>query len=121
MLDERQVQDLFRATDDADPERLCRYLHPEIVVTMIGVDGVDAPFDRDGYLRFLADSLAHRRDRGERTEHVPVQVMIGDATIVVRGYLRIISKVAADAYHPYTDLWKLRDGRIVEYDIAYGV
>lgn len=120
-MDEKQVQDLFRATDDGDEERLRRYLHPELELRMIGVEGVEAPLDRSSYLRFLQASIAHRSERGERTEHVPVRVKIAGSTIAVRGYLRIVSKDAADAYHPYTDLWKLRDGQIVEYDIAYDI
>lgn len=117
----KQVQDLFFATDDGDAERLVTYLHPDLVLNMIGVDGVDAPLDRESYFGFLKESIAYREGRGERTEHVPAHVQIDGDTIAVRGYLRIASKEAADEYHPYMDLLKLRDGKIVEYNIAFGV
>ncbi len=120
-MDVKQVQELFVATDDGDFERLARFLHPDLVLHMIGVDGVDAPLDRESYLRFLEESIAYRAGRGERTEHVPAQVRIHENSIVVRGYLRITSKDIADEYHPYTDLLKLRDGQIVEYNIAYDI
>ena len=42
-MDVKQMQDLFRATDDGDAQRLKLYLHPELELTMIGVEGVDAP------------------------------------------------------------------------------
>ena len=120
-MDLKQVQELFFATDDGDAERLVGYLHPELVLNMIGVDGVDAPFDRESYFAFLKESIAYREGRGERTEHVPTHVQIEGETIAVRGYLRIASKEAADEYQPYMDLLKLRDGKIVEYNIAFGV
>jgi ketosteroid isomerase-like protein len=120
-MDKKQIEDLFRATDDGDAERLCRYFHPDLVLTMLGVEGVDAPFDRPGYLRFLEESIAYRSGRGEQTEHVPTHVKIGDAMIAIRGLLRISSRDEADEYHPYTDLLKLRDGQIVEYNIAYDI
>jgi ketosteroid isomerase-like protein len=118
-LDEKQIQDLFRATDEGDAERVSRCLHPDVVVTMIGVDGVDEPFDRAGYLRFLQESIAYRSGRGERTEHIPEKIRIGGTRVAIRGHLRITSPDAADDYHPYTDVWNLRDGRIVDYFIAY--
>jgi ketosteroid isomerase-like protein len=120
-MDEKQIQDLFVATDDGDSERLRRHLHPELVVTMIGVEGVDAPLDRESYFRFLQESIAHRTARGERTEHVPTHVKIAGDTIAVRGYLRIVRKEDADEYHPYMDLLKLREGQIVEYNIAFDI
>lgn len=120
-MDQKQIQDLFRATDDGDQERLRRYLHGELVLTMIGVEGVDAPLDLEGYLRFLEEGIAYRQSRGERTEHVPTHVKAGAALVAIRGYLRITSPDAPDEYHPYTDLWKLRDGQIIEYNIAYGI
>ena len=88
---------------------------------MIGVEGVAAAFDLAAYLKFLEESIAYRQGRGERTEHVPVRVKIDGSIVAIRGYLRITHRDEADEYHPYTDLWKLRDGRIVEYNIAYDI
>jgi hypothetical protein len=120
-MTEKEVQELVRATDDGDVECLRRYLHPELELNMIGVEGVDAPLDRETYLGFLGDSITDRSGRGERTEHVPAHVMIDGGTIAIRGYLRITTRAEADQYHPYTDLLKLRDGQIVEYNIAYDI
>ena len=120
-MDLKQVQDLFRATDDGDRGRLEEYLHPDLVLNMIGVDGVDAPLDRVAYLQFLEDSIAYRSSRQERTEHVPTHVKIAETVIAVRGFLKIEIAGEADQYHPYTDLLKLRDGQIVEYNIAYDI
>lgn len=123
-MDLKQIQDLFRATDKGDSQRLCKYIHPEVVLTMVGVEGVDAPFDRPGYFRFLEESIRYREGRNERTEHVPAHVKIEGSTIVVRGFLKIEkneSAEEADEYHPYTDVLKIRDGQIVEYDILYDI
>lgn len=120
-MDEKTIQEFFCATDDGDFERLRQHLHPELVVTTIGIEGVDEPFDLPSYLKFLEDNIAYRKDRGERTEHVPTHVKIDGAYIAIRGFLRITSPEAADEYHPYTDILKLRDGRIREYNIAYDI
>jgi ketosteroid isomerase-like protein len=120
-MDVARIQDLFRATDDADADKLRDFLHPELQLTMIGVEGVDEPFDLPGYLRFLAESVAYRDDRGERTEHVPTKIKIDAECIAVRGHLRITSASEPDEYHPYFDILKLRDGKIVEYNIAYDI
>jgi ketosteroid isomerase-like protein len=118
-MDLASVQDLFRRTDDGDFEGLRRYLHPDLRVTMIGVDGVTEPLDLPAYLRFLDEGIAYRKGRGERTEHVPTKVRIDGGCIAVRGHLRIARASGPDEYHPYFDLWKLRDGQIVDYHIVY--
>ena len=120
-MDEKAIQEFFRATDDGDFERMRSHLHPELVVTTIGIEGVDEPFDLPSYLKYLEDNIAYRSDRGERTEHVPTHVKIDGVCIVIRGFLRITSPGAADEYHPYTDLLKLRDGRIHDYNSAYEI
>jgi len=120
-MDEKTIQEFFRATDDVKLDQLRNYLHPELVVSTIGIEGVDAPFDLAGYLKFLEDNIAYRQDRGERTEHVPTHVKIGEAFIAIRGFLLITSPGAADEYHPYMDILKLQDGQIREYNIAYDI
>ncbi|MBW2423233.1 MAG: hypothetical protein JRG86_03245, partial [Deltaproteobacteria bacterium] len=80
-MDERTIQGFFRATDDGDFEVLRKHLHPEVIVTMIGVEGVDAPFDLSSYLKFLEENIAGRQSVGERTEHVPTHVKIDGACI----------------------------------------
>jgi hypothetical protein len=120
-MDEKTIQEFFRYTDDADTARLERYLHPELVVSTIGIEGVDQPFDLPSYLKFLEENVAYRSERGERTEHVPTHVKIGGAFIAIRGYLKITSPEAADEYHRYTDVLKLQDGKIREYNIAYDI
>ncbi len=120
-MDVSRIQDLFRCTDDGDADKLRGYLHADLQVTTIGVDGVDEPMDLPGYLRFLEESIAYRKDRGERTEHVPTGVKIDGQCIAVRGSLRITSASAPDEYHPYFDILKLREGKIAEYYIAYDI
>ena len=120
-MDLMQIQEMFRATDAADGKRLCEYLHPDLVLRLVGVEGAEAPFDRPAYFRFLEESNADRRGRNERTEHIPTHVKIGRSVIAVRGFLKIEIPGEADQYHPFTDLLKLRDDQIVEYDIAYDI
>ncbi len=120
-MDLMKIQDLFRATDEADADRLMRYLHSELVLNMVGVEGVEKPLDRPTYLAFLAESVRDREGRRERTEHLPTHVKIEGSVIAVRGFLKITCPDEPDAYHPYTDLLKLRDGQIVEYNIAYDI
>jgi ketosteroid isomerase-like protein len=118
-MDLVSVQDLFRRTDDGDFEGLRRYLHPDLRVTLVGVDGAKEPLDLPAYQRFLEASLAHRRGLGERTEHLPTKVKFDGAFVAIRGQLRIARAKGPDEYHPYFDLWRLRDGRIVDYQIVY--
>ena len=120
-MDVSQIQDLFRCTDEGETDKLRAYLHPDLELTMIGVEGVDTPFDLSGYLKFLEESIAYRKDRGERTEHVPTKVKIDGDRIAIRGQLRITSRDEPDEYHPYFDILELRDDKIVEYDIAYDI
>ena len=115
------MQSLFRATDSGDTEMLIEHLHPELVVNMMGVEGVEKPFDRSDYFAFLEESIEYRSGRGEHTEHVPTHVKIEKAVIAVHGFLKITFPDSPDEYHPYTDLLKLRDGKIVEYNIAYDI
>jgi ketosteroid isomerase-like protein len=121
VMDLSQIQELFRVTDAGDSDKLRGYLHPDLSVTMLGVDGVDAPLDLDAYLAFIGAAIADREKRGERTDHIPTQVKIAGPLIAVRGYLRISAPGMPDAYHPYTDILKLRDGKIAEYNIAYQI
>ena len=120
-MDVSRMQDLFRCTDDGDAAKLREYLHPDLQLTGIGVDGIDGPIDLPSYLKFLAQSIAEHSARGERSEHVPTSIMIEGPYIAVRGQLRITSKTAPDEYYPYFDILKLRDGKIVEYNIAFGI
>ncbi len=120
-MDLMEIQDLFRATDAADVDRLTRYLHPELVLNMVGVEGVEKPFDRPSYFEFLAESVRYREGRRERTEHLPTHVKIESSVIALRGFLKITFPDEPDQYHPYTDLLKLRDGQIIEYNIAYDI
>jgi ketosteroid isomerase-like protein len=115
------IQEFFRVTDAGERERLREYLHPDVQVVLIGVEGVEEPMDRDGYLAFNEENIAFREARGERTEHVPTKQLIEGDYIAMRGYLRITSPAEPDEYHPYTDILKLRDGKIVEYNIAYDI
>jgi ketosteroid isomerase-like protein len=120
-MDERQIQEFFRSTDAGEQDELRNYLHADVRVTLIGVEGVLEPFDLGGYLRFIAESIAHRKSRGERTEHVPTRIKIDGDRIAIRGHLRITAPGEADEVHPYMDILKLRDGKIAEYDIAYDI
>jgi ketosteroid isomerase-like protein len=120
-MDATQIQEFFRSTDAGEQDELRNYLHADVRVAMIGVEGVDEPFDLGGYLRFLAASIAHRKSRGERTEHLPTRIKIDGDLIAIRGHLKITAPSQADEYHPYMDILKLRDGKIAEYNIAYDI
>jgi ketosteroid isomerase-like protein len=120
-MDLMEIQDLFRATDSGDAERLAQYLHPALVLNMIGVEGTEEPLDLPSYLAFLAEAIRDRESRHEHTEHVPTHVKIEETVIAVRGFLKITLPDEPDQYHPYTDLMRLRDGKIVEYNIAYDI
>jgi hypothetical protein len=52
---------------------------------------------------------------------VPTKVKIQGDLIAIRGYLRIISPGEPDAYLPFLDIQKLRDGKIAEYNIAFDI
>jgi hypothetical protein len=121
LKDVGDIQEFFRVTDDGVTDRLRDYLHPDLRVFTIGIEGVEEPMDREGYLKFTEEMIAFRKSRGERTEHVPTRVLIEESYIAMRGYLRITSQSEPDDYHPYMDILKLRDGKILEYNIAYDI
>jgi hypothetical protein len=121
LKDAGDIQEFFRVTDAGETDRLRDYLHDDVRVVLIGVDGVDEPMGKADYLEFIRESIAHRTSRGERTEHIPTKQLIEDRYVALRGYLRIASSLGPDEYHPYMDILKFRDGRIVQYDIAYDI
>ena len=120
-MDLLDFQDLFRATDEGNGERLSKYLHADLELNLPGVEGVDEPSDRQGYLAFLTESNRFREQRHERTEHLPTHIKIEGSFVAVRGFLKITLPAQPDQYHPYTDLLKLHQGQIIEYNIGYDI
>lgn len=121
VVDVKQIQEMFRAEDAAEVDTVRQFLHPELVVNLIGVEEVDGPLGRDGFLRFLEHVFADRAGRGERIEHIPSVVKIEGDFVAIRGLLRTCCPGEPDQFTPYTDILKLRDGRIAEYNIAFGI
>jgi len=121
MVDVKQIQDMFRAEDSADVGTLRRFLHPDLVVNLIGVEEADSPLDLEGFLRFLEHVVADRASRGERIEHIPSAVKIEGNFVAVRGLLRTCFPKEPDRFVPYVDILRLKDGRIAEYNIAFGI
>ena len=121
VVDVKQIQEMFRAEDAAEVDTVRQFLHPELVVNLIGVEEVDGPLGRDGFLRFLEHVFADRAGRGERIEHIPSVVKIEGDFVAIRGLLRTCCPGEPEQFTPYTDILKLRDGRIAEYNIAFGI
>jgi hypothetical protein len=86
-MDLRRVQDDFRATGDADPDKHRDCLHRDLQILVIGLEGADAPLNLHGYLSFLAGLLGYREGCGGRTVQVPVKVNIERESTGVRGHL----------------------------------
>ena len=63
LKDVGDIQEFFRVSDAGETDRLGEYLHPDIRVILIGVEGVDEPMDKDGYLRFIHENVAYRESR----------------------------------------------------------
>jgi ketosteroid isomerase-like protein len=120
-VDVKQIQEMFRAEDSADADTVRQFLHPDLVVNLIGVEEADSPLSRDGFLSFLEHVVADRASRGERIEHIPSIVKIEGDFVAIRGLLRTCYPGEPDQFVPYMDILKLRDGRIAEYNIAFGI
>ena len=120
-MDVKQIQEMFRAEDSGDVDTLRQFLHPDLVVNLIGVEEVDGPLSCDGFLRFLEHVVADRASRGERIEHIPSAVKIEGEFVAIRGLLRTCRPGEPDDFAPYMDLLKLRDGKIAEYNIAFDI
>ena len=120
-MDVKQIQEMFRAEDSADVDTLREFLHPDLVVNLIGVEEAHSSLSRDGFMQFLQHVVADRASRGERIEHIPSAVKIEGDFVAIRGLLRTFRPGEPDDFAPYMDLLKLRDGRIAEYNIAFDI
>jgi len=120
-VDVKQIQEMFRAEDSGDVDTLRQFLHPDLVVNLIGVEEADGSLGRDGFMQFLQHVVADRASRGERIEHIPSAVKVEGDFIAIRGVLRTCRPGEPDYFTPYMDLLKLRDGKIAEYNIAFDI
>lgn len=112
------VQQFFHYSDDVDEENLRKWLHPDLKLTALNV-GLPKPLNLDEYLEFIRSIHKHHSDLGEATKHIPHNVMIEGDCIAISGQLLHTYPDRPDGYSTFFDFWKLRDGKIVEYNIAH--
>ena len=118
-MDVESFQDMFRVLDQVDGSSLRNdYLHPDMVVNVLGVEGLDAPLTRDQFISFLHESKNYRDERGESFAHIPSLVKVQGNMAFVDGLLLLTYPEAVDEYQKYTDFFKLQDDRIIEYNLV---
>lgn len=111
------VQKFFCYSDEVDQENLRKWLHPDLKLTTINV-GLPGPLNLEEYLEFLVGINKHHAELGESTKHIPHNVLIEGDFIAISGQLLHTYPDRPDEYSTYFDFWKLKDGKIIEYNIA---
>ena len=114
-MDEAFFQEYFRVLDSLEMDALNdRYLHPNLTVYIIGVEGVDEPLNREQFLEVVKAG----NSGGQAVLHIPGIVKSQGNLAFVDGYLKISRLGSADNYDKFTDYFKFRDGKIYEYNIC---
>lgn len=108
-------QEYFRALDALEIDRLCsEYLDRDLTVYIIGVEGVDAPLNRDQFLEVVKGG----NTGDQAVVHIPGIVKSQGNLAFVDGYLRVSAPGQPDNYGKFSDYFKFRDGKIYEYNIC---
>ena len=115
MLDAKYFQEYFVALDSLQKEELCnRYLHDQLRVFVIGVEGVESPLDRVQFLELVGTGHSD----SQSVVHIPGIVKSEGNLAFVDGYLRTSIAGQPDHYGKFTDSFKFKDDRIIEYNIC---
>lgn len=114
-MDDAFFQEYFMALDSLEIDALCNeYLHPDLTVYIIGVEGVDAPLNRDQFLEIVRSG-----NSGEQSViHIPGIVKSQGNLAFVDGYLKVSVPDRADNYSKFTDYFKFKGDKIYEYNIC---
>lgn len=114
-MDDAFFQEYFRALDSLEVDSLCNeYLHKDLTVYIIGVEGVDTPLNRDQFLEVVKGG----NSGDQAVIHIPGIVKSQANLAFVDGYLKVSAPGKADNYGKFTDYFKFRDGKIYEYNIC---
>ena len=114
-MDSKYFQAYFAALDSLQTEELCmRYLHDDLRVFVIGVQGVDSPLDREQFLQLVESGHSD----SQSVLHIPGIVKSEGNLAFVDGYLKTSIAGQPDHYGKFTDYFKFTDGKIVEYNIC---
>ena len=114
-MDDAFFQEYFRTLDSLEVDTLCNeYLHPDLTVYIIGVEGVDFPLNRDQFLEIVKGGNAG----DQAVIHIPGIVKSQGSLAFVDGYLKVSTPGRADHYGKFTDYFKFKDGKIHEYNIC---
>ena len=87
-MDKMQFQTMFKAIDQSDMERIEPFLHPELTVHMLGVEGQEAPLDKQGLLEYFKKVMKDRKSQGGTVQHVPSWIVIQENLASVHGTVR---------------------------------
>ena len=114
-MDTKYFQDYFLALDSLQTQELCeKYLHEELLVFVIGVEGVDSPLNREQFLELVETG----HSKSQSVLHIPGIIKFEGALAFVDGYLKTSVAGQPDHYGKFTDYFKFADGKIVEYNIC---
>ena len=111
----KYFQDYFTALDTLQRDLLCdSYLHDELKVFVIGVEGVVSPLDREQFFELVETGHSDTHF----VVHIPGIVRSEGNLAFVDGYLRTSTDGQPDHYGKFTDYFKFKDNKIVEYNIC---
>jgi predicted SnoaL-like aldol condensation-catalyzing enzyme len=118
-MDKMQFQTMFAAEDKGDVETFAPFFHPEMTVHMLGVEGQEAPLDKQGLLEYFKKVVEDRKSQGGAFQHIPSWILTQGDLAAVHGEVRITSPGAPDTFGTFMDFFKLKDGLIIEYNIVF--
>lgn len=114
-MDAKYFQGYFVALDSLQVEELCDvYLHKDLRVFIIGVEGVVSPLDRAQFL----DLVQTGHSDSHSVIHIPGIVKSEGNLAFVDGYIKTSFVDQPDLYGKFTDFFKFSDGEIMEYNIC---
>ena len=114
-MDVKYFQEYFVALDSLQVEELCEiYLHEDLKVFIIGVDGVKSPLDRTQFL----DLVRSGHSDTHSVVHIPGIVKSEGNLAFVDGYIKTSFTDQPDLYGKFTDYFKFSGGKILEYNIC---
>ncbi len=118
-MNQKGLQDYFRVLDAADADTLASdYFHPDMLVFALGVEGIDRPLSCIEFLDMQRAILGFRATRKETVTHIPAYIKVQGDLAFVDGALKVTYPGSADVYGKFTDFFKFKDGKILEYNIC---
>jgi len=119
-MDKMRFQDMFRAWDAFDLDRLGAFWHDDMSMNIVGLPGRDSALrlkGKESALDFARMVKEQQQSSGGAMQHIPDWIIVQEDLAAVQGTLRLVTPNHADSYGSFLDFFKLRDGQVVEYNL----